>query len=61
MEISTIIIETKANYGRDAYLALIDNIVQFDDSEGEYGPIIFDLSILEAKIKEHKELLKNNT
>lgn len=56
----TLVIAISAKYGRDAYLELKDNKVIFDDSEGEYGPIEFELEQLELAIKEHKLKLKEN-
>jgi hypothetical protein len=55
----TLVIKTKAKWDRIAHLKLIDDIVIFDDSDGEYGPIIFDLEILEKAILEHKQKIKN--
>jgi hypothetical protein len=55
----TLVIRKEANWDRIAYLKLIDNKVVFDDSDGEYGPIEFDLSILEEAILKHKQKIKN--
>lgn len=54
----TIVIQTMAKWDRRAYLKLVDDKVIFDDSVDEYGPIEFDLSILEEAIKEHKQKLE---
>jgi hypothetical protein len=35
----TIIHECEANYGRKAYIKLVDDKVIYDDSMDEYGPI----------------------
>jgi len=53
----TLVIQTEARWDRRAYLKLVDNKVVFDDSQEEYGPIEFDLSILEEAIKQHKQKL----
>jgi hypothetical protein len=55
----TLVIQKEANWDRIAYLKLIDNKVIFDDSMDEYGPIEFDLEILEKAILEHKQKLEN--
>lgn len=57
-EIVTEVFSGESNYSRSAYIILADDKVIFDDSEGEYGPIEFNLSLLEDKIKEHKEKIK---
>lgn len=54
----TNVISEEAQYDRLAWLILCGDKVVFDDSDGEYGPTEFDLSLLEEKIKEHKEKLK---
>jgi hypothetical protein len=54
----TIVIQTMAKWDRQAYLKLVDNKVIFDDSVDEYGPIEFDLSILEKAIEQHKQKLE---
>jgi hypothetical protein len=55
----TLVIKTIANWHRDAYLKLVDDKVIFDDSMEEYGPIEFDLSILEEAILRHKQKIEN--
>jgi hypothetical protein len=55
----TLVIKTIANWHRDAYLKLVDDKVIFDDSMEEYGPIEFDLSILEEAILKHKQKIEN--
>lgn len=55
----TLVIKTEAKWSRYAYLKLQDNKVIFDDSDGEYGPIEFNLNILEEAILIHKQKLKN--
>jgi hypothetical protein len=55
----TLVIKKIANWHRDAYLKLVDDKVIFDDSMEEYGPIEFDLSILEEAILKHKQKIKN--
>jgi hypothetical protein len=55
----TLVIRKEANWDRIAYLKLVDNKVVFDDSMEEYGPIEFDLSILEEAILKHKQKIEN--
>jgi len=55
----TLVIQKEANWDRVAYLKLIDDKVIFDDSMDEYGPIEFDLEILEEAILQHKQKLEN--
>jgi hypothetical protein len=55
----TLIIQKEANWGRIAYLKLVNDKVMFDDSGEEYGPIEFDLSILEEAILKHKQKIEN--
>jgi hypothetical protein len=55
----TLVIKTIANWNRDAYLKLVNDKVIFDDSDGEYGPIEFDLDTLEDAINVHKQKIKN--
>jgi hypothetical protein len=55
----TLVIKTIANWHRDAYLKLVNDKVIFDDSDGEYGPIEFDLDTLEDAINVHKQKIKN--
>jgi hypothetical protein len=55
----TTVISTKARWGRPAYMELYGDKVIFDDSDGEYGPIEFDLDILEEAILIHKQKSKN--
>ncbi len=43
----------KANWSRSAYLKLIDDKVIFDCSDGEYGPIEFDINLLVDAFKDH--------
>lgn len=54
----TIIYTGSSKWGRSCYIKLIDHKVQFDDSDEEYGPIIFDLDILIRSIEEHKKKLR---
>jgi hypothetical protein len=59
MKIVTNVIHTKAKYGRNAYMTIIGNQVQFDCSDGEYGSITINLEQLEEAILEHKNKLEN--
>jgi len=44
--IETFVIKCDAKYGRTAYIKFVDNKVEFDDSEEEYGPIEIDIETL---------------
>lgn len=44
-----------AKYDRYAYLEIDNDIVRFDCSDEEYGPIEFPLELLKEKIKEYEE------
>lgn len=57
-KIKTSVIEKKIKWDRTGYIEIISNEVIFDTSDDEYGPVYFDLELLEQKIKEHKEKLK---
>jgi len=59
MSITTNVIHTKAKHGRNAYMTILDNQVNFDCSDGEYGSITVSLSQLEEAILEHKNKLEN--
>jgi hypothetical protein len=52
--IKTIVIEKEVNYNRLGILKFENNKVIFDTSDGEYGPVTFNLELLYEKIKEHK-------
>jgi len=54
MSTETIVTKQDAKYSRNAYLKIVDDKVVFDCSDTEYGPIEFDLALLEEKIKQHK-------
>ena len=43
---TTTIHECEANWGRRAYIKLVDDKVIYDDSQEEYGPIEFDIKLL---------------
>jgi hypothetical protein len=53
----TIIHEQKAAYSRNAYIKFINEEVEFDCSDGEYGPIIFPIE----KLIEALDLHTNKT
>lgn len=55
--VETNVVYTDVNYNRTGYLDLKDNLVIFDTSDEEYGPVEISLKLLEQKIKEHKEKL----
>ena len=50
----TLVIQKPANWDRIAYLKLVDDKVVFDDSFEEYGPVEFDLALLEEAIANHR-------
>ena len=49
----TIVYKGNAAYSRSSHLILEDDMVEFDCSEGEYGPIRFPLQTLIDAIKLH--------
>ena len=49
----TIIHECEANWGRRAYIKLVDDKVIYDDSQDEYGPIEFDIKLLTDALSKH--------
>ena len=49
----TVVHEGAAHWSRDAYLVIEGDKVKFDCSDGEYGPIEFDLEKLVAGLKLH--------
>jgi hypothetical protein len=49
----TVVYEGEANWGRKAILILEDDMVEFDCSDTEYGPIRFPLQTLLDAIKLH--------
>lgn len=53
MNKETIVFEGKASWYREAYIRLEDNKVIFDCSDGEYGPVEFDISLLIEALKNH--------
>lgn len=53
MERSTPVFEGRAQWSRRAWLKLEGNKIEFDCSDGEYGPIQFDLDILLIAILKH--------
>lgn len=53
MSKETIVHEGDAQWHRPAYLKLVDNRVVFDCSDGEYGPIEFDIETLRRAMYEH--------
>lgn len=51
----TLVYRGEAKWDRPAYLKIINDKVVFDCSDEEYGPIEFDLELLEKAILEHKQ------
>jgi len=45
--------EGGATWGRTAYLKLVDDKIVFDCSDGEYGPIEFDIKLLTDVLSKH--------
>lgn len=50
----TLVYQGKAKWDRPAYIKIIDDKVVFDCSDEEYGPIKFNLELLEEAISNHK-------
>jgi hypothetical protein len=57
--ITTPVIRTKAKHHRSAYMTIMDNLVHFDCSDGEYGSVTVKLEQLEEAIIEHKKKINN--
>ena len=53
MSKETIVHEGDAQWHRPAYLKLVGDRVVFDCSDGEYGPIEFDIETLRRAMYEH--------
>ena len=51
----TVVYKGNAAYSRSSYLKLEDDMVEFDCSDEEYGPIRFPLQTLLDAIKTHTE------
>ena len=51
----TVVYKGGAAYSRSSYLTLEDDMVEFDCSDEEYGPIRFPLQTLLDAIKTHME------
>lgn len=49
----TLVHEGDAQWHRSAYLKLVGDQVVFDCSDGEYGPIKFDIETLRRAMYEH--------
>lgn len=60
LPIATTIHEQEAQYNRSAYIELVDDKVVFDCSDGEYGPITFNLDVLLTTLEEHTRKQFNN-
>jgi hypothetical protein len=56
-DIITKVINQEVEWSRIGFLTFENNTVILDTSNGEYGPLEFDLNLLEEKLKEHKEKL----
>jgi hypothetical protein len=54
MSKETLVYRGEAQWSRRAELKLVDNKVVFDCSDGEYGPIEFDLETLKRAIMYHE-------
>jgi len=50
----TLVIKQEVKWGRNAYLKIEDDRVIFDTSDGEYGPVVFHLEILDEALLTHK-------
>lgn len=54
MSRETVVYRSEAQWGRSAELKLVDGQVVFDCSDGEYGPIEFDIETLKRAIMYHE-------
>lgn len=55
MSRETLVYRGEAQWGRRAELKLVDDRVVFDCSDGEYGPIEFDIETLKRAIMYHQD------
>lgn len=55
MSRETLVYRGEAQWGRRAELKLVDDRVVFDCSDGEYGPIEFDIETLKRAIMYHED------
>lgn len=55
MSRETIVWRGDAQWGRGAELKLVDDKVVFDCSDGEYGPMEFDIETLKRAIMYHQD------
>ena len=55
----TEVFRTEARYNRTAQMFLYEDKVVFDCSDGEYGPIEFNIEQLEDALAAHKQKLKH--
>ena len=58
-DVTTIVHECDAKWGRKAYIELRGDTVVFDDSMEEYGPVEFELSKLIAALEDHRNKTKD--
>lgn len=49
------VLKGEAKYSRGSYIQIINNQVQFDTSDGEYGPCSFTLKEVEELIENYKK------
>jgi|LakMenEpi03Aug12_release.lakeMendotaPanAssembly.Ray.scaffolds.fasta_scaffold2629606_1 hypothetical protein len=57
----TNVIHQECNWGRTGKLFFLNNQVYFDTSDGEYGPVIFDVKLLIQAFKKHQKLILSHT
>jgi hypothetical protein len=55
----TEVFRTKARHNRTAQLFFYENKIVFDCSDGEYGPIEFNIEQLEDALEVHKQKIKD--
>jgi len=55
MSKETIVYRGEAQWSRQAEMKLVDDRVVFDCSDGEYGPIEFDIETLKRAIMQHED------
>jgi hypothetical protein len=55
MSKETLVYRGDAQWSRQAEMKLVDDRVVFDCSDGEYGPIEFDIETLKRAIMQHED------
>ena len=58
--ITTKVMKQEVKWSREGIIELIDNRVRIDTSNGEYGSLYFDISLLKEKLIEHERKINES-